>query len=447
MRRHKAQVAVLGAGPAGAIAARQLGLAGIDALLIDPLMPHKGQGIESFPPSGAPLAEELGLLQAFCAVSDGPAEAMQMVWREAPELRAFEGAGPLLLHRGALHESLREEALRYARALKARVRDVGPCGEGVQLQTDAGKVQCDLVIDARGRHANKRPATDLTALPFTARGESPAFMMGLEALPDGWFWACSLPEGQVQGVVFQPAAALAGEGAAARAAYLRACLAESDCFPYLSAITVGKPAAAGLSAVGDPVVTARHLLVGDAALARDPIASHGLVHALRSGVQTAIAALTILDPTGDDHAAQSFLRHKHQAAVVAAQLATDRAYADQSRFQTAFWTARSAHEAQSAPAALALQGPVTLAAPLTRAPVLSQDRIHWAPAIELRAQDDFLTGLGPVTALDVAAACRPAAPLKEIANRLGRQHDMPLVFKLLERLTLGGAFVQVRPTA
>ena len=88
------------------------------------------------------------------------------------------------------------------------------------------------------------------------------------------------------------------------------------------------------------------------------------------------------------------------------------------------------------------QGAVTLAAPLTRAPVLENDRIRWRPAIELSASDSFLTDSGSITALDIAAACRPAAPLPEIANRLGRQHDMPAVFEVLERLTLGGAFVQ-----
>jgi 2-polyprenyl-6-methoxyphenol hydroxylase-like FAD-dependent oxidoreductase len=441
MRRAKAQVAVLGAGPAGAIAARQLGLAGLDVVLIDPFDAPAGHRIESFPPSGAPLAEEIGLLEMLCEVSDGPAEAMQMLWRDTPETRAFEGAGPLLLNRMALHQRLRSEALRHVAPLQARVRDVVTTAHGVQIKTSTGNVHCDMVIDARGRHATKRRSSDVTAVSFSAHGDLPAYRMFLEAAPSSWIWACSLSGGAVHGALFQRADVLAGLNAPARTDYVAAGLAGSKIFANLTDIETGKPTAAGLSAVKDPLVSERHILVGDAALARDPIASHGLVHAMRSGVQGAISVMTLLDRACDNHAAHSFLRHKHREAVAAAQLATQRAYADQSRFQTPFW---GEFEPPETPRELPKigQGPVKLSAPLTRAPVLERDRIRWKPAIELPAIDGFLTTSEAVTALDIAAACRPAASLPEIANRLGRQHDMPLVFQVLERLTLGGAFVQ-----
>ncbi|MGC1505270.1 MAG: tryptophan 7-halogenase [Sulfitobacter sp.] len=441
MHTHKTQVAVLGAGPAGSIAARQLGLAGLDVLLIDPCVAPKGHGIESFPLSGALLADEIGLLQTLYQASDGPAETMQMLWRDTPEVRAFEGAGPLLLHREAMRASLRKEAMRYVAPLYGRVKSVATTEYGVELLTTSGNVQADMVIHARGRHVSKRKTSDLTALPFTAQGDLPAHTMWLEAMPAGWIWACTLSDRTLQGVVFQPATILAGKDGLARAAYVTSCLTKSDTFADMRAINAGKPTAAGLSAAGDPVVTDRHLLVGDAALARDPIASHGLVHAMRSAVQSAIAVLTILDRAGDTRAAHSFLRHKHREAFAAAQRATQRAYADQSRFQTAFWAEIAPLETLPALPVI-LEGPVTLAAPLTRAPVLEADRIRWAAAIELPVTDEFVTALGAVTALDIAAACRPAASLHDIANRLGRQHDMPLVFEVLERLTLGGAFAQ-----
>lgn len=441
MHKHKTQVAVLGAGPAGVIAARQLGLAGLDVLLIDPFDAARGHRIESFPPSGAPLADEIGLLKLLFEASDGPAETMQMLWRDVPEVRVFEGAGPLLLSRAALHENLREEALKYVKPLQARVRNVVTTPQGIELQTTAGGVQADITIDARGRHANKRSASDLIALPFSAQGNVPAHTMWLEAMPTGWIWACRPADDAVQGILFQRAGMLTRKDARARTAYVTACLAGSESFSNVSVIAAGKPVAAGLSAAEDPVMSDRHLLVGDAALARDPIASHGLVHAMRSAVQTAIAVLTILDPAGDRHAAQSFLRHKHREAVLAARLATQRAYADQTRFQTPFWTGTAPPEPSPVLPDIA-HGSVMLAAPLTRAPVLQDERIRWAAAIEMPVVNEFLTTLGAITASEIAAACRPAASLHEIAIRLGRQHDMPLVFEVLERLTLGGAFVQ-----
>jgi hypothetical protein len=282
-------------------------------------------------------------------------------------------------------------------------------------------------------------------LPFSAVGVMSAHMMCLEAMSEGWIWACTLVGDEVHGAVFQRASVLAGLDDQRRLAYVRHCFEASDIFADVTDIQIGRPAAAGLSVVDDPVLADRYLLIGDAALARDPIASHGLVQAIRGGVQAAVAALTILDEAGDTHAALSFLRHKHRESVEAARLATLRAYADQSRFQTPFWSGYGQPETPKALPEIK-QGPMMLVAPLTRAPILESDRIRWAPAIELPATQDFMTGYGPVSALDIAAACRPPAPLQDIATRLGRQHDMRVVFEALERLTLGGGLAQAPQT-
>ena len=94
MPKFEAKVAVLGAGPAGSIAARQLGLAGVDTLLIDPLQSPLGHRLESFPPSGAPLADDIGLLETICGVSEGPAASLHMGWRKETEVRTFDGHVP-----------------------------------------------------------------------------------------------------------------------------------------------------------------------------------------------------------------------------------------------------------------------------------------------------------------------------------------------------------------
>jgi hypothetical protein len=197
--------------------------------------------------------------------------------------------------------------------------------------------------------------------------------------------------------------------------------------------------AAGLGAVADPVPDPRHLVIGDAALARDPIASHGLVHALRSAVQGAAVAATILDPDGDDHAAAQFLRLKHRQACQNAGAATARAYADQGRFSTGFWDSEvSAGEAPVPP----LPGRLRLARPLTRTPALVAGRIVWAAAIALPRTGDFAITLGPVSALDIASACRPAASLPELAARLGRLHSRSAVSAALDQLVAGGALAR-----
>lgn len=441
MIKHKADVVVLGAGPAGSIAARELGRAGVDVIMIDGGGAEGGHAVESLPPSGAPLAEEIGLLDAICEISNGPAERMHMHWRDTPETRMFDGAGPLLLARAALHGMLSSEARAAVRHLQDRARKIIQTEKGVEIVTDDASVTCDVIVDARGRQARKRAASDLVALPFSLNVAVPDHMMWLEAQSDGWLWACSLEGGAVHGALFQATHVLSGLSATARLEYARGCLSLSNAFRTHDGLQVARPTAAGFSAVDDPVPMPRHILIGDAAIARDPIASHGLVHAMRSAVQAAVAVRTILDPSTDSHAAFRFLRHKHAEAVATAQQATARAYRDQTRFRGAFW-AEHAKQAEPDPDMPLTEGTVRLASPLTRAPVLASDRIRWAPAIALPARHDFFTGLGPVTALDVAAACRPSASLQDIANRLGRSHAMPVVFDVLEHLALGGAFAQ-----
>lgn len=441
MTRHKADVVILGAGPAGCITARHLGLAGLDVILIDAGADTKSHQIESFPASGAPLLDDIGLLALVCEVSDGPAAAMRLNWRDVPELRVFEGDGPLLLRREDLHNALRAEAGRHVRVLPTRSRKVSDNGQVAEVTTDAGTISCRMVVDARGRSAVKRPAMDLVALPFTARGAVAEHTMWLDALPNAWLWAVSLAGDEVHGALFQKAATLSGSTTQSRFGYARQQLSGASPFADAALVSVGPPVAAGLSYVSDPVVSPRHVLVGDAALARDPIASHGLVHAIRSAVQVAIALRTILDPKADSSAAYAFLRHKHTDAIAAAQQATARAYGDQTRVSGPFW---SVVEAPDEPAKVPDLGggPLTFAAPLTRAPLLDSERIRWAPAIELPARRDVFIRQGSLTALDVAVACRPPAPLQDIAARLGRVHPARLVLTVLDHLIAGGAFVQ-----
>jgi hypothetical protein len=55
---------------------------------------------------------------------------------------------------------------------------------------------------------------------------------------------------------------------------------------------------------------------------------------------------------------------------------------------------------------------------------------------------DFAITLGPVSALDIASACRPAASLPELAARLGRLHSRSAVSAALDQLVAGGALAR-----
>lgn len=445
MRPPDADIAVLGAGPAGTICAGQAVRAGLSVLLIG-APPHRdGHAIESLPASGFGLARATGCLDLFHAASRGTAATIRLRWRRAPETRDFGGDGPLLVDRALVHSALLARAGQLSprlRVVRARARRILELPDGVSVATDAGEIRCRLVIDARGRSGGgARPGNgDLIALPFQATAvaqRKPAML--LEALPAAWIWAAHLPDGPVHGAIFQPPQALAGCSAKDRTALGARALAASRDLPALRALRFGAPAPAGFSAVPDPVISPRHLLIGDAALARDPIASHGLLHALRGAVHGAAAAATILDPNGDTGAALAFLRLKHSQTRDAARNATARAYADQTLFDGPFWRHSPPQGAAARPRPL---GRLRLARPPTRAPALQGNCIVWATAIELPLAGDFVVSIGPVTAVDVAAACRPAAPLADIASRLLRLHPAGAVGAVLDRLVQGGALSQ-----
>jgi len=196
-----------------------------------------------------------------------------------------------------------------------------------------------------------------------------------------------------------------------------------------------------LRAAEDPFASPLVLRVGDAALARDPIASHGLVHALRSGAQAAAAAMTLLDPAGEAGAARAFIRDRHRDAARAAREATARSHAGQTRHRTPFWTEAAADTADKPPEAAqwpALSRPLALA-PLRRAAVLEAGRIRWTEAIWLPRSGLAASRFGPVTAARLAGLLAQPAPIATLSSRLEQALEPALAQGILRQLLDEGA--------
>lgn len=417
-------VAVIGGGPAGIAAALSLRDTGLAVTLIDPGRAPATR-IESLAANGIAIAEACGMASALAASGLGRAAAMHLHWRSEPETRPFAEDGPLLLDRARFHAALRR-LLPPESVLAARVTAIEDGAQHVSLATTAGAVSARFVIDARGRAGLKtRGAVTpvMAALAFSGRGGLPADRpsMLLEALPESWLWAALLPDGTVNGALFLPTALLAGGTAATRS---------RDLADHLRATALGLPAglragpvsASMLVSVEDPFLSPRVLRVGDAALANDPIASHGIVHALRSGVQAAAAAATLLDPAGDADAAQSFIRDRHRLATRSARDATRRSLADQARFATGFWSTMAFAEATGSPPPPpwpALTRPLALA-PLVRSAVLEHGRIAWADALWLPRSAQAVPRLGALQAGVLARLLSPPAPVTVLSERLAR---------------------------
>lgn len=447
----QADVLILGAGPAGCAAALRLAELGIAVTLLT--RPQTARRIESLTPDGVQLAENLGLSHALAAAALGPVDRRCMWWGAEAQKAAFEGdRKPLLLDRSAFHAALRSACrARGIAVVDASVRSVhaAPAEDALCVETAAGSWSARVVLDARGRSGQAGVGTvrgpSLVAVPFlgqqTASREGTAML--IEAVAEGWIWACHHPSGRLGGAFFCDPALLRG-GETARVGAVRRALGAGRSANAVQRLDIGTPTDASMLAAGVGAIGGRALRIGDCALARDPVTAHGIAHALRSGAQAAAAVATILHPGCDDAAAEAFLSDRHAEAAAAAGRAMMQAYAEQGRVDGPFWAARrTAPAAIPAEAAPALRGQdrVNLCAPMIRAAVLEDGLIRWASALQMPLHGRPAARLGPAPAGAVAAMLRDAPPLRDLADRLSSAFGASAGPAILRQLIDGGALM------
>ena len=320
---------VVGAGPAGAVAALTLARAGLSVWLLHRPARVPFQVGESLPPAATPLLADLGLLDTLAEDGHEPCYGTQSAWG-GPLLRVtdfiHDPHGPgWRLDRPHFDGRLREAAGQAGAVLVA--------GEGVaQVGRDsdgwwgvAGQaVAARWAVDATGRAAalarrqgaQRRQADRLVGWValFGAgdtEGEDTDSTTLVEAAPDGWWYTARLPDGR-RVAVFHTDADLPAARQAATAAGYRRLLGETQHIQarlaaYGAQPLLGPYMAAANSARLVPPVGDGWLAVGDAALAFDPLSSQGLLTALYLGMQAGEALAAHLGgvPTAlDRYAAQ-----------------------------------------------------------------------------------------------------------------------------------------------
>ena len=307
-----ADVLILGAGPAGAIAALNLA-AHCRVLLLDRL-PEPAQRIgESLPPAARRLLADMDLWQAFAAQGHAPCYGNRSIWNgewaEQDFLRDPDGHG-WHLDRARFESWLRAEALARGAALLAPATLLSVArlegGWQVLVQTAAGPVQLQarLLIDAGGRASllgkklgARRTRQDKLVCVWLYghdRGETPADGLShIEAAEHGWWYSAALP-GKRRVLAFHTDADLPPARRFRESGWLAKAVGEA---PGLAALLDRS----GFSADGEAHIAAAHsselqpaagdawLAVGDAALGFDPLSSQGLFNALYTGLAGAEA--------------------------------------------------------------------------------------------------------------------------------------------------------------
>ena len=307
-------VAVVGAGPAGAWAAERLARGGARVTMFDPSHPREK------PCGGGVTGRALALVADAVNATSFPRTVVRSarfirspkgsrssyLEREASAERPESAVVPLgdaslvVASRAAFDAAILDAALRAGAMLeRARVRDVAIAADGVRLETDAGPRRAAFVIGADGANGIVRRRV---ARPFTrsqlsiatgvfARGVTSAeIVIEFDADPPGYFWSFPRPDHLAIGVC---AAADAGVGSGelrdrAMAWTTRGSLAEGA---PLQAYAWPIPTLDRADFDGLRIAGARWALAGDAAGLVDPITREGIYFALASGGWLAAALL------------------------------------------------------------------------------------------------------------------------------------------------------------
>ena len=300
----RAEIGIVGAGPAGAWAAYRLARAGARVTIIDDSHPREK------PCGGGLTGRALDLIDggvdpgAIPTVTISGAVFEHGDRRVSVRLRSHQATPPLVVaSRRDLDAALLHAAVGAgAKHVASRARDVGRNGDGWRILTRDGHVDCRWIIGADGpaslvrrrvfrsfERADLSIATGWFVRGTTARDVVIAF----EAEPAGYVWSFPRPDHLAVGICAQAdesttpqlqlrargwmTRSISAGGALDRYAWPIPSLSES-------ALAREEPAADGW------------MLLGDAAGLVDPITREGIYFALRSGDLAAESLLDAGDP-------------------------------------------------------------------------------------------------------------------------------------------------------
>jgi flavin-dependent dehydrogenase len=266
-------VAILGAGAVGMIAALQVGRSGRTAVVVTRRIPRADDlpRVDAVPAGLLALLLELGIDPGRIG-ADRLHEARVSAWETAAPSAS---KAPLTAHveRPALELALLDRLVATGGVAVVR----GSCGLPAHGGAAGDGWRARMVVDATGRRAltatrRQRPARPWVARTFWTPPQSSGAELGfaVAALPDGYAYRLSSRSIACLGVVGR--LAIAGPPAVIEAVVRSRASWLLDGLPALAAM---RPGAAGAACV-QWAEAGGHLRIGDAALARDPLSSQGL---------------------------------------------------------------------------------------------------------------------------------------------------------------------------
>jgi flavin-dependent dehydrogenase len=355
-------IVIVGAGPAGAVAALNLAPTR-RVVLVERRADNCPQIGESLPPTARRLLLDMGLLEAFLAEGHLPCYGNRAVWgesavRETDFLRDPDGNG-WHLDRCRFDAWLRCVAVERGAAL-LRPAKLSAISRGVgrwrvSLTTAEGPVELTaaMVIECGGRAAPLarrlgavRQALGDRLVCGWVQGEArtnagdPGFST-IEAVEDGWWYTAPLPGQRRVLAYFTDADLPAARLVHNHGMLMASAMVTEEIGPLLGEcafVPVHGGIGAAHSSVLDRCTGPGWIAAGDASISFDPISSQGLLHALFTGLAAAEAADQYL--TGQAGALDDY-----QGVIDRVKLAylshLTSCYASETRWQTApLWRRR-----------------------------------------------------------------------------------------------------------
>lgn len=355
--RNGVAVAVIGAGPAGATAARLLADWGHSvAILARP--PDRHSLAESLPPSIRKLLDHVGILKLVENAGFLPATGNTSWWGDGRgRSESFSDATGFQVLRADFDGLLLEAAAASGAARRAvtvgRIDLEGPKSalvEYVKANGTRGRFRARFVLDCSGRagviarrfRVKDRRLTTVALSGVWRRegGFTPAEATHtlVEAYADGWAWSVPLSK-ERRHVAFmvdpRPGTAARYHTELAKTAHLKRILegGSLEQSPWTCDASVY-----GARAFGGP----RFLLVGDAGSFLDPMSSFGVKKALASAWMAAVVANTCLRrPERTDAALALFTQREREMSATYARESARYIREAALRYASPFWTRRA----------------------------------------------------------------------------------------------------------
>jgi flavin-dependent dehydrogenase len=343
-------VCVVGAGPAGAIAALRLATLGHRVCLVERQVfprPHVG---ESLSPGIWPLLDTLGLRGVIArAPFRAPGETL-LCWAESKPQCIPPGpkGGGLLVDRAEFDTLLlRGAQLAGVRIIQPAQAQVARTPKGWQVKAGSASFLAEFLIDASGRKGCQlmrgvafSPPTLALWAHFEAEND-PATR--LEATPEGWLWAAPLAEGRFSLMFICNPAYIRRKAGGDLERLLRERLAETVLFPrFAKAAFLHRIVARDATcAFASEPIGSDYVSVGEVSYSLDPLSSTGVEKALQSALIGAIVAHTLLHRPERARLCARFYKARQQEAVATHAAWTNQYYRDVERYaDKPFWTAR-----------------------------------------------------------------------------------------------------------